>query len=64
MAEILKGATLVDFNPPKIERADLCIEGNKIAARGPDLEPEQGDRVTDLSGRIVMPGLVVGHTHL
>lgn len=64
MAEILKGATLVEFSPPKVERADLAIEGNRIVARAPDLAPGPEDRVTDLSGRLLMPGLVDAHAHL
>ncbi len=64
MGEILKGATLLEFNPPKAERADLRVEGSAIAARSRDLQPQPGDRVTDLSGKFVMPGLVCAHTHL
>ncbi|HCF61987.1 MAG TPA: ssnA protein [Myxococcales bacterium] len=64
MGEILKGATLIELTPPRLEQADLRIEGNKIEARGPQLAPKPGDRVTDLRGRLVMPGLVMAHTHL
>lgn len=64
MSEILKGATLVDLTPPHLEQADLRLEGGTIVERGPALEPQPGDRVTDLSGRLVLPGLVNAHTHL
>jgi putative selenium metabolism protein SsnA len=64
MGEILKGATLLEFNPPRAERADLRVEGCAIAARGESLRPKPGDRVTDLSGKVVIPGLVCAHTHL
>lgn len=64
MGEILKGATLLEFNPPRAERADLRVEGCAIAARGEDLRPKPGDRVADLAGKFVMPGLVCAHTHL
>ncbi len=64
MAEILKGATLVELSPARVEKADLRVEEGRITARGGDLPPMPGDRVTDLTGRYVMPGLVVSHTHL
>jgi cytosine/adenosine deaminase-related metal-dependent hydrolase len=64
MGEILKDATLIEFDPPSVERADLRIDGNRITARGPDLAPQVGDEVTDLAGKYLIPGLVVAHTHL
>ena len=42
--------------------ADLRIEGDRIAAIGPDL-PVAGAEVLDLSGHLVMPGFVNGHYH-
>jgi putative selenium metabolism protein SsnA len=58
---LLKGATLVGLDPPHVELADLRIEGERIAERGRDLRG--GDEV-DLSGCLVLPGLVNAHTHL
>jgi len=64
MAEILKGATLVEFSPPRAEKADLRVDGGTIVERGKDLAAKPGDLVTDLSGRIVTGGFVISHTHL
>jgi cytosine/adenosine deaminase-related metal-dependent hydrolase len=61
---ILKGATLVEFEPASVEAADLRIEGSRIVARGPALEPQEGDEVIPLQGRVVMPGLVSAHHRL
>lgn len=44
----------------------VIVEDDKIAAVGP-AEPDdeaRGDRVIDLAGRLLMPGLVNAHTHL
>lgn len=58
---LLKGATLLGLDPPQVELADLRIEGDRIAARGRDLG---GAESSDLSGCLVLPGLVNAHTHL
>ena len=59
---LLKGATLVGLDPPHVEPADLRIEGERIAERGRDLRG--GEEAVDLSGCLVLPGLVNAHTHL
>ena len=64
MAELLKGATLVDFSPPTLEIADLRIDQGGIVARGPDLAPAPNDRITELGGKLIVPGLVIAHTRL
>jgi putative selenium metabolism protein SsnA len=59
---LLKGATLVGLDPAHVETADLRIEGERIAERGRDLG--DGADAVDLSGCLVLPGLVNAHTHL
>src|SRR5436305_671543 len=44
-------------------RADVLIEGDKIAAVGPDLSTE-GAQTIDASDFIVMPGFVDTHRHI
>lgn len=45
-------------------QGDLLIEGDRIAAIGPDLgPPPDGATVIDGRDRLVMPGLVNGHLH-
>lgn len=42
---------------------DILIEGDRIAAIGPDLGPQPGATLIDGRDRLVMPGLVNGHLH-
>src|SRR5689334_3754722 len=44
-------------------RADVAVEDEKIAAVGLDL-PTNGAEVVDVSGALLMPGFIDGHTHL
>jgi cytosine/adenosine deaminase-related metal-dependent hydrolase len=48
------------------ERADVLVEGDTIAAIGPDLATTSGDGtvVIDASATIVIPGLVDTHRHM
>lgn len=64
MGTILKGATLVDLEPASVERADLRIDGPSITARAPSLEAQEGDEVIDLSGHLILPGMVSAHHRL
>jgi putative selenium metabolism protein SsnA len=61
---LLKDTTVATLDPPRVEWADLRIEGERIADRGPALTPAPGEEVLDLEGALVLPGLVNAHTHL
>ncbi|HSV91682.1 MAG TPA: putative aminohydrolase SsnA [Desulfobacterales bacterium] len=68
MTLLLKNATLVHLHPPGVlASTDVAIEGGLIArvgrsrgAAGPAHPP---DRTLDLAGKVLMPGIVCGHTH-
>ena len=45
------------------ERGSVAIDGDKIAAVGKDVK-EKADVVIDAKGKVVLPGLINGHTHL
>ena len=49
-------------NRPDTERADILIDGDTIAAVGEGLD-ETGAEIIDVTGRIIMPGLVNAHLH-
>ena len=61
---LLKGGRLASFDPPRVDDADLRIEGERIVERGRPLASRPGEDVLELEGALVMPGLVNAHTHL
>ena len=63
MSYLLQDATLATLDPASIERGDLRIAGDRVVERGARLEPHDSE-VIDLSGRLVLPGMVCAHTHL
>lgn len=48
----------------KAWRGDLALEGDKITAVAPRLDPRPGDEVKDAAGCLVFPGFIDPHTHL
>src|SRR6185369_2388793 len=65
VATLIKGGTLLTLDPAlgDLERADLLVEGEKIAAIGRGLPAPAGTEVIDAADCIVMPGLVNAHLH-
>lgn len=63
---LLKNATVVRLHPSEVlEATDVAIEGGLIAAVGREAAAPKNrpERTIDLAGRVLMPGLVCGHTH-
>src|SRR5512132_641523 len=58
---VLGGGTVVTAEASF--RADVAVEDEKIAAVGVGL-PTNGAEVVDVSGALLMPGFIDGHTHL
>ncbi|GAA5153568.1 amidohydrolase family protein [Pseudonocardia eucalypti] len=61
---LLRGGQVVSMSPtrPDSERAEILVDGPRILAVGEDLDPG-GAEVVDLTGRVVIPGLVNAHLH-
>jgi imidazolonepropionase-like amidohydrolase len=57
---IVRGGTVVTAAGSR--RADVAVEGARIAAIGPDLGTDAGE-VVDATGLLVLPGVVDVHTH-
>jgi 5-methylthioadenosine/S-adenosylhomocysteine deaminase len=67
MSTLIRNARVLTLDPSdrEYERADILIEGDAIAAIGPDLvkQPVPGQKVIEAAGLLAMPGLVNGHLH-
>ncbi|MFF5147998.1 amidohydrolase family protein [Streptomyces sp. NPDC013157] len=61
---LLRGAQVITMAPgrPDAECVDILVEGDRIAMIGEDLDAPDAEPV-DLTGRVVIPGLVNAHLH-
>src|SRR5712691_2481 len=60
---ILRGGTVIDPAQGLADVRDVAVRDGKIAAVGPSL-PDQAQRVVDVAGKIVTPGLIDLHAHV
>lgn len=59
---LIRGATLVDGSGAPRRRADVAVDGDRIAAVG-DLGGAAARRLLDADGLVVAPGFIDSHTH-
>ena len=62
MRLLLKGGRIIDPSQGIDKVADLLIENGRIAQIG-DIDPKSVDKVEDVSGKMVVPGLIDMHVH-
>jgi imidazolonepropionase-like amidohydrolase len=60
---LLRGGAVLDVDAGTLLRADVLLDGGRIAAVGPGLAAADA-RVVELGGRTVMPGLIDCHVHV
>ncbi len=63
MRLLLKGGRIIDPSQGLDTTADLLVEDGRIAEIG-SIEPKPGDHVEDVTGKVVVPGLIDMHVHL
>ena len=63
MAVVIRGGQVLTGTPAGLRRADVLVEGDRIAALGPALAAPAGARVIKAVDRIVLPGMGNAHTH-
>jgi len=64
MSYLFKSGTIVALDPPSVEQGDLRVESGHVIERASQLAAREGEEVIYLNGKLVMPGMVCGHTHL
>ncbi len=60
---VLKGGEVVDPAQGLRAKRDICFKDGKIAAVEDSLPRDAGSQVIDVSGNLVVPGLIDVHTH-
>jgi 5-methylthioadenosine/S-adenosylhomocysteine deaminase len=62
---VIRGGYVMSMDPQVGDFApgDVLVEGTKIVAVGPNLQPGSGGGIIDAAGRIVMPGFIDTHHH-
>lgn len=61
MKTLFRGGTVVSAQEKK--KLDILVDGEKIAAVGEKI-PDTDVHVVDVSGRLIFPGFIDGHTHM
>jgi imidazolonepropionase-like amidohydrolase len=62
---LLRPARVFDgVNPQPHEGWSVLVEGDRIAAAGPNISAPAGARSIDLPGTTLIPGMIEGHSHL
>lgn len=63
---LIRNAAILSMDPAigDLDRGDLLIDGDLIAAVGTDLDPGEPVTEVDATGRIAIPGLIDTHRHM
>jgi len=66
MATIFRNGKVIVGNGEVIEKGAVAIDGNIIAFVGETkkIKPSKKDRIFDISGKTILPGLIDAHVHL
>lgn len=63
MKRLYRHAQIASEDSPKLQTADVLVEGDKIIGVAPSIEKAEGAEIIDCTGRILLPGLFDIHVH-
>jgi len=60
------GARIIPISQPEIENGALVVQNGTIQSVGPrqSLNMPDNSRVIDMTGTVIMPGLICAHSHI
>jgi dihydroorotase len=61
---VLKGGSVLDPSSKLDGKQDVAVEAGKIARIAPDIAATEAARTIDVTGRVVVPGLIDLHAHV
>ncbi|MBN1273601.1 MAG: amidohydrolase family protein [Candidatus Aminicenantes bacterium] len=61
---LLKNGTVLPVTRGTLNHCDILILNGIIAKIGPNIEPPEGIKVVDASGKYIIPGIIDSHTHI
>jgi len=61
---LLRGGRIIDPKAGRDEVGDLAFKDGKVSAIGAAIDPATAAQTLDMTGRIVMPGMIDFHTHV
>ncbi|HTC07390.1 MAG TPA: amidohydrolase/deacetylase family metallohydrolase [Acetobacteraceae bacterium] len=61
---LLRGGRVIDPATGRDGMADVAIQSNRIAAIGPNIPPATAAEVIDVSGKLVIAGMIDTHAHV
>jgi dihydroorotase len=63
MKRLYRHAQIASEDSPKLQTADVLVEGDKIIGLAPSIEKADGAEIIDCMGRVLMPSLFDIHVH-
>ncbi len=63
MSWLIRGGWMIDGTGARARRADVRVQGERVAEIGRNLRPEPGESVLDAGGRVIAPGFIDAHSH-